>query len=297
LNDAGLETVRIETLTEFIVNVFQAYQSTCHQYSQLASKLEPDEPYLVVKAGGGVYNSTQSITDFFSLLHPGLTSGAMRWGLKPTSLRVRVGECGTTVTISAEHTLEAVRRASGDWCLEETDIGQMEFHAEFLGCSSRIKRLTILPSVALETLWKIHTELTLGSLDWGLEHVCYLHDRYCVDDQRQFVSMTECLRFMTALPTISPACDHGGYAVGNSSVCRAKFAPLVSLRPADYCPILGYEGRLNPLTHVSCDDYPQCLGASAPLSPLTSETILDLHPCLEENARLFTEHRSPCDSQ
>jgi hypothetical protein len=88
--------------------------------------------------------------------------------------------------------------------------------------------------------------------------VCEYHETYCTGTNKQFVSKAECLRFMTALPPVSPACGNGGVFGGNSTTCRFKHHLMIPFNPSTHCFHIGYGDRPDTMGHFKCNDAIEC---------------------------------------
>lgn len=93
---------------------------------------------------------------------------------------------------------------------------------------------------------------------YGIQSICDYHERFCTGENQQFHDFAECVRFMTALPVISPGCGIAGLTGGNSSTCRFKHHTLIPMDPKFHCFHIGYGHREDASGHFKCNDQVEC---------------------------------------
>lgn len=301
-DDMVVETARLRNALGYISTIYQLYDTLedcldVDAFRKVTEAYFAPDGLMLVRSGGGVYNSSQHIGDFFANYHPHVNRGAYTLTLDKSETKPRVSTCGNIIYVDTYQELYVSRRDNKQWCYVEDGV-HLEWMFEYTGCSEVVQRLQLREEsdqekkTDLDKVLLPQYHITTGSKSWGLSYICQVHDTYCKEDNQQFSTNSECLDFMTSVPQASSSCESGGIVVGNSSSCRAKFTHMVPLYPDIYCPILGRTGLSSFDTpHLSCHDFIQCDGANATLSPPEFVDIYETppyRPCLLENVQQFT---------
>jgi hypothetical protein len=109
---------------------------------------------------------------------------------------------------------------------------------------------------------------------WGYNDICTYHETYCTGSNKQFYSFNECMRFMNALPKVSPVCGNGLLLSGNSSTCRFKHHFMIPLSPELHCFHIGYGNVADAENHYKCNDAVECTAASLAASDPTAINLI-----------------------
>ncbi|KAL4744822.1 hypothetical protein BDW72DRAFT_199223 [Aspergillus terricola var. indicus] len=80
------------------------------------------------------------------------------------------------------------------------------------------------------------TQRALGSL--LATTICETHEQYCLDDNKQYDSNEECVRFLTEEIRFGAAYELGR----NTLLCREVHEHMVQYRPTEHCPHIGPDG-------------------------------------------------------
>jgi hypothetical protein len=222
----------------------------------------------------GTYVGFTDIVEYLAIAIPNVNTGLLEMDFLAAQSNpdqvFNIDASGSPISLES-----ASRQFTMDRCQVNPAYVVNEFH--FTGCETLIDTYvspdrsivsgrpnTLMTSLAAQIpAW-------VDTLDWGIESVCETHERYCnSSEHRQFTDKAECIRFMTALPKISPACGLPLTNSGNSSVCRVKHHFMAPIDPI-HCFHLGYGDRVDPHGMFKCNDEIECY----PGSPMAGDPSL-----------------------
>lgn len=303
-NDMVVETSRANRATSFITHLNDIYDhiESCFDidyFRKLLSTHLSSQVLLLIKDGGGVFNLLDSVSHFFSLLHPNVNKGMLALTLIPSQTRLKLSSCGTKVFVDTKHELYVSKRQDTSWCYYNPSI-QLSWVFEFLECNDKISRIQLLDQNLKEEKNDLNKLLSIFfnslsySEDWSLNHFCYAHLFHCHEPNFHFNSLIDCITFAQNLPLVPYTCENKGILVGDTLTCRSKFIYLLPFNPNLYCQVTGTINHIfNNFIH--CNDNFQCIQANATLSDspwFNSDLNLEYKPCLEENKQQFLTYKN-----
>lgn len=250
LDDFTIETARVNALGTLYNTLIAQQNEPCFNLYTFSSAIEQvveDDTHLSVYYGGAYLFSTTDLIDSLSFVNQGIAIGAFRISTNNQPI-LQTNSCGDVVVLQIDAKLQLGLSQSNTWCSNE-NIGKIELVAEFLECSTRIKRLTVRDVEYFDSSQRtglgkvIQGMYALNAVPsaWNTTWMCNVHDVYCTHGLSQFTDHASCMAYMNSLSIVDDTCTTAKPLIGQSILCKWKYVFLVPLRPLKYCPALGSE--------------------------------------------------------
>lgn len=280
VDDFTLETSRANALQSLYDTLVVHQNEPCFNLYTFSSAMErsvEEDVHFAVYYGSEYVIGTSNLVDMLSYINQGIAIGAFRISSSAPP-RLQTSICGDVITLEIDTTLQLGLRETNVWCSSE-QVGALELVAEFLECSTKIKRLTVRDTSYFDSNQKTGLGKVIQGLyalnafpsAWNTTWMCNVHELYCTHGLSQFPSHAACLSYMESLATTDDTCTSSKLLAGQSILCKWKYAFLVPLRPLKYCAALGSGaagqcadcGGILPLggdpAHLQLQDIPQQL--------------------------------------
>jgi len=306
LNDMELDNARIGSS----IGISTAIQSVivgtangqCFDYNAFLNSLSvflDPVPTVTVGYGIGSYTDLNSAVEYLALASPAVNKDFWRFvTISPDPAQVLfVVPGGSTVILGAT--------GGGQWwrACNQGAQGYMEQNIMFEGCNTVIKNYNV-PGTSSVTgqptnLANFVNKFYLAAQNtktWGVENICRYHDQYCTGTNKQFVSFSECMRFMGTLPAVSPTCGNGLILSGNSTTCRFKHSFMIPLEPSAHCFHIGYGNRPDAHGKFKCNDAIECVPSNPALSDPSAISLVASASdatCMAQDVSTYTVWQPP----
>ena len=282
MNDMQLDNARISASigvsTAIQAVIVGTQNDQCFDFNNFLNSLKvflDPVPTVTVGYGIGSYTDLASAVEYLALASPAVNKDFWRFvTINPDPAQtLYVAPGGSTIILGAT--------GGGQWwrACNSGAQGYMEQNIVFEGCNTVIKTyyvpgassLTGQPTNLNNFVNKFY--LAQRTKTWGIENICRYHEEYCTGSNQQFSDYNECMRFMGALPEVSPQCGNGLILSGNSTTCRFKHSFMIPFDPAAHCFHIGYGNHPDKNGKFKCNDDVECV----PTNPAYSDpSVLSL---------------------